>query len=510
MKRRMRMRHQAAAVACAAVSILAAISGCDRMDKERSGPAAAVGQSAGEWRVQLTNRPDPPRVGDNDLTVEIRDLGGAPLRGRLEVVITMESMGTMSRMESRGVVRPVGPGRFRARYGLAMSGDWDLSLRILPDSGSPAEARYRLSTTLRGLAFAGGTPPTFAAIPESGAIAGARGDGDVPGAVQIEPARWRALGILTERVQVRPLVAAVRAPGRVVFDEVRRADVTLRVDGFVRDVRVGVTGQAVRKGDVLMTVYSPALWSAQQEYLESRRAARADSGGAALGDASRDLVAAARTRLRLWGVGEDDLAELDRTGRAREAVPIRAPMAGVVAEKNVVLGSAFVTGQVLYRIAGLDPVWVIASVPQSDLSQVRVGAPARVRDPNHDRPARRGTISFVSPSLDSLTRTGEVRIQLPNPGGALRPGAYLEVELGTAEVRALAVPESAVLATGERHMVFVDLGDGRFGPREVQLGRRAGGYYEVLGGLTAGEAVVTSGNFLVAAESRLRSGGPSW
>ena len=183
---------------------------------------------------------------------------------------------------------------------------------------------------------------------------------------------------------------------------------------------------------------------------------------------------------------------------------------GIVTDKNIVQGSAFTAGQTLFRIAGLDPVWVIASVPQPSVGFVRPGTHADIHDPSSDSGARHGVVSFVSPSLDSTTRTAAVRISVPNPGGGLQPGSFVDVELSTPLVRRLAVPESAVLPTGERHVVFVDLGDGRLAPREVQLGIHAGGYYEVRAGLVAGDAVVTSGNFVVAAESRLRSAAQKW
>jgi Cu(I)/Ag(I) efflux system membrane fusion protein len=182
----------------------------------------------------------------------------------------------------------------------------------------------------------------------------------------------------------------------------------------------------------------------------------------------------------------------------------------VVTEKNVVQGSPFQAGQVLFRIAPLDPVWIIASIPQQDAGFVRSGMTATIRDPYQSAAGRRGRVSFVYPSLDSMTRTAEVRIETRNPDGRLQPGTFVDVELVTASLQRLAVPESAVLPTGERHVVFVDLGDGRLAPREVQVGARAGGYYEVLAGLSAGEVVVTSGNFLVAAESKLRSAAQKW
>jgi len=271
-----------------------------------------------------------------------------------------------------------------------------------------------------------------------------------------------------------------------------------------------VTGQPVRRGEPLLEVYSPELWAAQQEYIEAARAAQSDEGKSSLAGSSAEIARAARERLALWDISSTDIDQIARTGHPIEAVPIRSPVSGVVVEKSIVEGSPFQTGQVLFRIAALDPIWVIASVPQQDASFVRRGMAATIQDPYRGAPVRGGLVSFVYPSIDSITRTAEVRVEVRNRDGRLQPGTFVDVELATSSLKRLAVPESAVLPTGERYVVFVDLGDGRLAPREVRLGRRAGGYYEVLAGLAPGNIVVTSGNFLVAAESKLRSASQKW
>jgi Cu(I)/Ag(I) efflux system membrane fusion protein len=467
-------------------------------------PAGLAMRDVGTLKVGVATSPDPPRTGENTITIVARDSEGRPMRGTAELLVSMPAMGAMPYMESRGKIREVKPGVYRAEYGLAMNGEWDVALSLKPESGPPAEAMYRLSTSVRGVAFSGGTAAPGGAS-SSGAASGASGAAANEGAVLIDPARRQSIGIRTAPVEVRELDATLRAPGRVAFDEAHQAEVSLRFSGWAREVRASVTGQAVRQGDVLFTVYSPELWGAQQEYLDALRATRADSGATAVATSSRELAAAARERLHLWGVADIEIAAIERAGGPREAIPVRSPVSGVVTEKNLVAGSALMPGQMLYRIARLDPVWILVDVPQSDLPLVRPGMTAIVSDADLDRVARRGRVAFIAPSVDSMTRTGAVRIEIPNPGGRLRPGAYVEVELVTRLPRRLAVPESAVIPTGERHVVFVDLGDGRLAPRQVRLGRRAGGFYEVLEGLAPGEIVVTSGNFVVAAESNLRS-----
>ena len=475
-------------------------------------PAGAPMQRVGGWQVGVANRPDPSHVGDNTMLVVARDASGKPMHGAVELVVSMQQMGAMPYMESRGKLKRAGPGVFRASYGLQVGGEWDVVVRLLPEGAPPVEARYRLSTSIRGLAFVSGTPPAGGASP--GATppesASAMPIGPTTGAVMIDAARRQSLGIRTEAVQVRDLSATLRVPGRVAYDEAHQAEVALKFNGWVKRLAANVTGQPVRRGQILFTVYSPELWSAQQEYLEALRAARADQGQSTIATSSADLAKAARERLTLWDLSSADIDEIARTGRPLEAFPIRSPVSGVITDKSVVQGSAFQMGQVLFRIARLDPIWVIANVPQQNAPFLRRGMTALIHDPYRGTAARRGIVSFIYPSLDSLTRTGEARVEVGNRDGRLQPGTFVDVDLLTPPLKRLAVPESAVLPTGERYVVFVDLGDGRLAPREVRLGARAGGYYEVLAGLQAGEIVVTSGNFLVAAESKLTSAGQKW
>ncbi|HET7224536.1 MAG TPA: efflux RND transporter periplasmic adaptor subunit [Candidatus Eisenbacteria bacterium] len=466
-------------------------------------PSGTPVERAGVWRVSAANAPPRARVGDNTLTIAVRDSAGRPMRGTVEAIVSMPAMGAMPYMENRGKVRAAGPGAWQARYGLPMNGEWDVTVRLHPDAGPDAEARYRLSTMVDGLAFGGGTPAAGASVATAAV-------GDSSGVIALDAARRQQLGIRTDLVQLRPLGATIRVPGRVAYDESGQSEVALKFGGFVRELVAQVTGQPVARGQVLLTAWSPELWAAQQEALEAARAAAGDRASSALGGASSDLARAARERLLLWDLAPGDVDAMLRSGRPLAAFPVRAPAGGVVTEKNVVAGSAFQAGQVLFRIARVNPVWVIASVPQSDLSRVRLGMGATLRDPYAGTAGTRGRVAFVSPAVDSMTRTGEVRITVANPGGALRPGTFLDVTLASPPVPRLTVPESAVLPTGERQVVFVDLGDGRLAPRDVTIGVKADGWDEVLSGLKAGDRVVTSGNFLIGAESQLRSATGKW
>ncbi|HEY2953935.1 MAG TPA: FixH family protein [Candidatus Eisenbacteria bacterium] len=475
-------------------------------------------QGVGELQMGVASTPDPPRVGDNALSIAVRDAQGKPVRGAaVDAMISMPAMGAMPYMESRGKVEETKPGIYRAEYGLAMNGEWDVNIRVRAKGGATVEAAYRLSTSTPGLAFAGGTPAaggsgqSLSDEPQGGSNHEPPGGAmeSAPGTVRIDPARRQEIGIRTAPARVMDLSTIVRAAGRVTYEETHQADVSLKFAGWVRDIRVDYVGRSVEAGEVLFTAYSPELWSAQQEFIEALRAGR-DSAARALGEPTTELARAARRRLELWDIAPEQIRQIAREGRPREALPIVAPGSGVVVEKNVVRGSAFTPGQVLYRIAPLDTAWVIANVYQVDLPLLRVGLPATLTNPYLDESSRHGRVAFIYPSLQAETRTGQVRIEVPNPRRDLKPEMFVNVELQIPRGRRLAVPESAVLPTGERRVVFVDLGDGRLAPREVRLGARAGDYYEVLSGLAEGDVVVTSGNFLVAAESKLRSASQKW
>ena len=246
-----------------------------------------------------------------------------------------------------------------------------------------------------------------------------------------------------------------------------------------------------------------------QEYLQALRSqARARETGAP--ERADYLVRSARNRLRLWDIAEQDLERLVRTGEPSEQLPIRAPVSGYVIEKNLVEGSAFSPGQRLYRIAPLDRVWIEADVYESELSLIAAGQAATVTLPYLPGRSLEATIAYVHPTLDPTTRTARLRLELPNPGLALRPDMYANVTIRVERGERLVVPFSAVLHAGERSFVFRALGDGRFEPRAVEVGLRTGELVEILSGLEPGEEVVQSGTFLIASESRLRAAMEQW
>ena len=523
-------RWNGAAILCG-VAVLAVIAGC----ASRGGvPKDLALQAVGALQVGAFTTPNPPTTGENVLAVVLRDAQGKPMRGAtVETIVSMPAMGAMPYMESRGVFKEAAPGLYEARIGLAMAGDWELRVKTQPRGSEPVESHWRVSTNAKGVSFvdgAGAAAGSGAAARDGGhADAGMRaGSGAsearaypaaatsaesassnaAPQSITIDARRRQSLGIKLDAVAERELTVEIRAAGRVAYDETRRVDVSARFAGFVRAIHADFTGQAVRRGEPLFDIYSPELWSAQQEYLQALTAAREDSLRGS--ESGGELAAAARTRLQLWDVSAGDLDAIARSGKPRESVPVRASASGVVTEKNITLGSPVSVGQIVYRIAPTDQVWVLANVYEQDLPWVRLGNDVTLALPSGGGPARHGKVSFVAPELAGDTRTGTIRIAAANRDGVLKPGMFIDVRMHVSLGRRLAIPESAVLPTGERRVVFVDLGDGRLESRDVTLGARAGEWVEVRSGLAAGDRVVTAGNFLVAAESKLRSATGKW
>lgn len=321
------------------------------------------------------------------------------------------------------------------------------------------------------------------------------------GIIRIDDARRGRIGVKTAAVRIAPMDLSFRALGRVTYDETALQDVTLKLDGYIHSLRVDATGQAVKKGDVLFTLYSPELYAAQQEYLLARNSQSV---------ANASLVRASRKRLELWGLTSGQIDRIAEKGDPIENVPFLAPASGYVLEKNVVEGAAVKAGERLFRIAPLEKVWVEADVYEQNLHQVKVGQPVSVTLPYLADAGYQGKVAYIYPALDEKTRTGKIRIELANPGLVLKPDMYADVRFILKGEDRLQVPDSAVVYTGPRRLVFIDLGEGRLRPVEVKLGAQSEEGYEVLEGLEVGDLVVTSGNFLIAAESRIRSATDTW
>jgi Cu(I)/Ag(I) efflux system membrane fusion protein len=331
------------------------------------------------------------------------------------------------------------------------------------------------------------------------------------GVVMIDDTRRQLIGVRTEPVVRGPMRQTFRAVGHVAYDESTLADVTLKVHGWITKLYVNATGQRVARGQTLFTMYSPELYNAEQDFLlatgPSADPAAASDSGSARGEAFRR---ASRQRLHLLGLTDAQIDSIRASGKPSEDLAIPSPASGFVIEKNVVEGASVDAGMRLYRVAALNKVWVEADVFETDLARVRAGDSATVTLdylPGHSYSAK---VATLYPSLDPTTRTGRVRLELANKGLELLPGMYANVELESDLGERVQVPSAAVVYTGPRRLVFVDLGGGRFKPTEVQVGAQSDGRYEVLSGLSAGDQVATSGVFLIAAEARISTASKYW
>jgi membrane fusion protein, copper/silver efflux system len=313
--------------------------------------------------------------------------------------------------------------------------------------------------------------------------------------VKLTSDRQQLIGVQTGMTEMRSLGRSVRTVGRVAVDETRLYKISTKFDGYIEKLYVNVTGQQIRKGQPLFSVYSPDLLATQQEYLLALRAAKQ----------APSLLAAARQRLLLWDITPGEIRQLERTGAARKSVTIYSPTNGYVLNKLAVEGARVTPGEPLFEIANLDHVWVQADVYESELQFVRLGAPATTTLSYIPGRTWAGRVTFIAPTVDPVTRTVKVRSEFDNADGALKPDMFGDVVIQQPARVVVVVPESAVLQTGTRSVVFLVKADGTFEPREVSVGTKSEQFYEVRSGLAAGEKVVTQANFLIDSESRLKA-----
>jgi Cu(I)/Ag(I) efflux system membrane fusion protein len=316
--------------------------------------------------------------------------------------------------------------------------------------------------------------------------------GDSSG-VPLDRARAAGLGITFARAAERALERHVRLTGTLAYAEPRREYVNARVNGWVEGLRADYVGRPVRQGEVLLSIYAPDLVSAQEEYLSAKR----------LGDSS--LMGAARRRLVLWNIPEDQIAVLDRTGQAQRTLTLQAPRSGEIAEKMVTDGQAVRAGDNLFLIADRRKLWVDLAVFEMDARVVRVGTPVAIEVDVLPGRTYRGRVTFIYPTVDEKTRTLTARAEVDNDDGALRPGMYATAEIAPTGRKTLTVPAGAVLPTGTSNLVFVNRGDGTFVPRAVSVGARTDSLIEIARGLKPGDEVVASATYLLDSETNLAS-----
>ncbi len=326
--------------------------------------------------------------------------------------------------------------------------------------------------------------------------------------VEISPEKQQLIGVKIATVSVRPLRKAIRTVGRIEYDEKRLRTVNTKVEGWIEKLYIDYTGRYVQKGEPMAELYSPELLATQEEYLSIlkwRGGKGADTQtGAMISKDAETLVEAAKKRLQRYDISEEQIRELEQTGKARRTLTIYSPADGYVVQKMALQGMKVMPGEKLFDVADLSTVWVIADVYEYELSVIRVGETASISLSYIPGKEFTSKIDYVYPTLSGETRTARVRFTIPNPGGRLKPQMYSSVEIKISLGSKLAVPDDTVIDTGTRQIVYVDKGEGYFEPREIVLGLRAEGYREVLMGLKAGEKVAASAAFLVDSEAQLK------
>ncbi len=437
---------------------------------------------AGPYKIRVEVNPETPKVGRNKVSIWLQNKAGDPLSGAtLKAVAVMPSMGSMPAMYAPAEITETDPGLYEGEFEPSMGGEWPLTIEINGAAGS-GEITLGLATGRKGLR-----------------CSTCDGQNTMPGTIHVDPARRQLIGIKTGSVEQKNLAVTIRAAGKITYDETQLNDVSLKFNGWIGKLYANVIGKSVKKGQPLFTVYSPDLLATQEEYLLILKRGT-----------DKRLRQATHRRLRLWNLSPQQIKDLEKRGKAQEYVPILAPNDGIVIEKQIVAGSAFKAGQQLLRTADISHVWVEAQVYDYELPLIKAGMKANVVLPELQDREYPAEIKFIYPFMESDTRTARVRVTLDNADGFLRPDMYAHIHITADLGKRLLVQESAVLYAGQSRVVFLDLGEGKLLPRKIKTGQRNRQWIEVLEGLNEGDKVVTSGNFLIAAESKLKAGVEQW
>jgi Cu(I)/Ag(I) efflux system membrane fusion protein/cobalt-zinc-cadmium efflux system membrane fusion protein len=355
-----------------------------------------------------------------------------------------------------------------------------------------------------------GTKPSISAVQDSTA-----GSADTPPAsteaalvpVQISPQRLQSIGVKIGEVERKSVEDEIRATGNIAVDETRLAYVQVRFSGYIQKVFADATYQYVRKGQPLVTVYSPDLVATEREYLVAKQNQQqvAQSTVPGVASSAASLLNAAAERLKQWGVPQEEIARLESTGQVQQELEVDSPVSGYITERNALPSVAVQPEMRLYTIADLSTVWVQAQIFQDDLGRIKVGDPASLTVNTFPGRTFSGRVDFIYPQVDMDTRTAKVRVIFSNPDLHLKPGMFVNVALKVPLGHQLVIPATGVLQSGTHEIAFVQRSDGYIEPREVQLGSRVGDDFIVVKGLKAGEQIVTSANFLIDSESQLQA-----
>lgn len=327
-----------------------------------------------------------------------------------------------------------------------------------------------------------------------------------PTTVHIPPERQQLIGVKIGIVETRSIEKIIRTVGRIDYDERNVFTISPKIGGWIEDLYVDFTGRFVRKGEPLLTIYSPELVSTQEEYLIALRAKKdlVKSPFPEVAASGNSLAESAKRRLKLWDISDDQIKALEESGEAKKTLTLYSPYSGFVLEKMAYKGMNVMPGMALFKLADLSTIWLYADIYEYELPFIRLGQQASIQLSYLPGEIFSGKVIYIYPSLNPETRTAKVRFEFPNHHGKLKPEMYANVEIKVHLGRKLVVPEGAIIDTGLRQIVILDKGDGYFEPREVKVGAKVDNYYEIIKGLRIGDRVVISANFLIDSESKFR------
>ncbi|MDF1583784.1 MAG: efflux RND transporter periplasmic adaptor subunit [Methyloprofundus sp.] len=449
----------------------------------------------GPFKIQVVINPEQPKVGHNQLQILLLNKDNeAVTNATIKAVAEMPAMGSMPTMYAPAEIINKQKGLYQGQFEIPMMGAWPLTISIEAGAQGQAEISFDMGTSRKGLTLSSATPSTFAVAEDRQQ----RSTELQSKTFTVDAYRRQLIGVRTQQVTCIQIIKTLQASAIVTYDETKLTDINLKFDGWIEQLNADFVGKQVAKGEPLFSVYSPVLISLQDEYLQSLQ--RHQAG----------LKSATVRRLSLLDINQEQIRAIGKRGRSIDVLPILSPINGTIIEKNIVSGSAFKAGTKLLTLADLSSVWVEGEVYAEDLPSITIGMSAQVFvDDTADQPLL-GVVSFIEPVLNNATRTARVRIQLANPEGLLRPEQYVRLQLQLELGPRLVVPREAVVFSGKNRIVFLDLGEGRLQARKINTGESNEAFIEVLDGLSPGDLIVSSGNFLIASESKMKSGSEQW
>ncbi len=476
--------------------------------------------NAGPFQIAVSLTPSTPRVGENTLSIVVRDKNNQAISdAKVRAVAQMPAMGAMPAMNSQAIITESEPGIYVGELELSMAGEWPLAIDVETVDGNHVDLTFDLATGRNSLDLASATPVSDVAYHTCSMHPSVKSatPGTCPicsmdlvpvlqqeiqsGVITVDEKRRQLIGVTTDTVIQENFSLPVPLQGELHIDPSKVTNISLRFSGWIGELHADYEGKTIKRGDSLFTVYSPELLALQEEYLETWRRRNNDED---------PRLRAARQRLRLWGLTAEQVQGLEQRGQAQDYLPIYAQQDGVIMSKHIANGTAFKVGDNLLRLADLSTLWLEAYAYEQELSLLAPGMAADIRFVNTQVENHRAAIWQINPYLNNNSRTALVRFVIDNQQGELKPGLFARATVQTDLGEQLTVPTDAIVVSGDKRIVFVDLGQGRLQAQSVRTGYSDGNRTVIREGLNIGDRIVSSGNFLIAAESKLKAGIEQW